>query len=609
MHPHHARVRARRATRSMLPGLCACLLLWASPAWGQPLGRCGDASTPIAVIQGTAATSPLLGQSVVIEAVVVADFQAEELEGFFVQQADLEQDGDPNSSDGLFVYAGSSTRPAASGQRVRLRGEVSEYEGLTELTRLGALAVCTGAASASPQRLAFPLASASELERYEGMLVHIDQTLTVTGNFALGRYGTLDLSALGRLFQPTQLTQPGAAALAFQLANDRNRILLDDLRTTQNPSPIPYLDDEPTRRTGDTLAQLTGVLDERFGAYRIEPTVTPAFSRGNPRPSAPDVPGRLRVASFNVLNYFTTLDDGEPHCGPDGTLDCRGANTAVELERQRAKLVRALISLAADVIGVLEIENNPRAAIADLVAGLNAAQGAGSYSFVDTGVLGSDAIKVALIYRTGSVALVGAPAVLDSTVDSRFDDAKNRPALAQTFREIASDARFSIALNHWKSKGSACSDVGDPDLGDGQGNCNRVRVSAAAALVGWLAGDPTASGDPDVLIIGDLNSYAKEDPIATLEAGGFESLVGSRIGAAAYSYQFQGQFGYLDHALARPSLAAQVSGVSEWHINADEPTVLDYNSERKLADPFDSSDPYRASDHDPLVIGLELTPP
>ena len=76
-----------------------------------------------------------------------------------------------------------------------------------------------------------------------------------------------------------------------------------------------------------------------------------------------------------------------------------------------------------------------------------------------------------------------------------------------------------MAVNHLKSKGSPCDDVGDPDPGDGAGNCNLTRTGAAEALVDWLAGDPTGSGDPDFLIIGDLNSYDKEDPIDVADVG------------------------------------------------------------------------------------------
>jgi predicted extracellular nuclease len=106
-----------------------------------------------------------------------------------------------------------------------------------------------------------------------------------------------------------------------------------------------------------------------------------------------------------------------------------------------------------------------------------------------------------------------------------------------------------------------------------------------------------------------MNAYAMEDPITTLKGGGLRALIDERIGSSAYSYQFEGQFGYLDHALATASLANQVTGVTEWHNNADEPVALDYNTEFKTDDPFNIADPFRASDHDPVVVGLNLAVP
>ena len=143
-------------------------------------------------------------------------------------------------------------------------------------------------------------------------------------------------------------------------------------------------------------------------------------------------------------------------------------------------------------------------------------------------------------------------------------------------------------VNHLKSKGSACD---APDAGDGQGNCNQVRVNAVNELLNWFATDPTGTGEPDILMLGDYNSYAKEDPITTLEAGGFTNLVKSFVGDDAYSYVFDGQWGYLDHALGSASIVGQVTGVGDYHINADEPSVLDYNTDFKTAGQIASSTP------------------
>ena len=215
--------------------------------------------------------------------------------------------------------------------------------------------------------------------------------------------------------------------------------------------------------------------------------------------------------------------------------------------------------------------------MASIVAGLP------GYAYIDTGIIGTDAIKVGMIYRPSVVTPVGTFKLLTSAVDPRFIDTKSRPTMAQTFEVNASGARFTVALNHFKSKGSDCNDVGDPDLGDGQSNCSQTRRAAAEALVDWLATDPTGSNDPDFLIVGDLNSYAMEESIGEIKAGSddtagtsddFINLVAGYTGAYAYSYTFDGQAGYLDHALANASLASQVTGVADWHINSDEPDVL-----------------------------------
>ena len=248
-----------------------------------------------------------------------------------------------------------------------------------------------------------------------------------------------------------------------------------------------------------------------------------------------------------------------------------------ELGRQRDKIAAAMVAIEADIFGVLEIENNPSASLVDLLRGLNAVAGADTYTYVDTGTIGGDAIKVGLIYRPASVTPIGPHAIIDSSVDTTFVDTKNRPGLIQTFEQVATGERFTVANNHFKSKGSDCGGLGDPDLHDGQGNCNGTRTSAAVALARYLATDPTAAGDPDILIMGDLNAYAREDPIRTLEAAGYTDLIGRFVGTGAYSFVFDGRLGYLDHALANESLLGQVTGVTEWHINADEPPLFDYN--------------------------------
>jgi hypothetical protein len=600
-----------------------------------PFGNCGEQATRIHTVQGGGAASPLAGQVVVVEGVVVAAHQGPAgLGGFYLQEEDGQADVDPNTSEGIFVFDGAFGVSVAVGDVVRVRGTAVEFAtgtaSLTELTSVRNVAVCDAGRSVTPALVTLPVADLSVWERYEGMLVTIPQPLVVTEVFTLGRFGEVSLAPV-RLIQPTLTELPGAAALARQSLNDRSRILLDDANTQQNIDPVRYpqpggLSASNTLRVGYTASNapagaapsLTAVLDHRFDAYRLQPIAPSAilFAPVNPRPAAPAaVAGTLRVASFNMLNYFTTLDNVGPICGPAANQDCRGADSALEFTRQRDKVLGAIRGLNPHVAGLIELENNANASLQDLVDGLNALTAPGAYAFVNAGTIGGDAIKVGFVYQPAVVTPVGNPAILDNAVDSRAITTLNRPALAQTFRHTASGEVLTVVVNHFKSKGSACDvpinpgELADPDALDGQGNCNLTRTSMANALKDWLATDPTRSSDPDVLIIGDLNAYANEDPIRALEAGGYTNLIRRDLGEGAYSYVFQGQSGYLDHALGSASLRKQVTGVTEWHINADEPVVLDYNTEFKTSGQllsFYSSGPYRSSDHDPLLIGLNL---
>jgi predicted extracellular nuclease len=572
---------------------------------------CAVAFTPIPAIQGSGATAAITGP-VTTQGVVVGDYEGPTpaLRGFYLQ--DPVGDGDPATSDGIFVFNGNNNS-VQPGQLVSVRGNAGEFGGQTQIS--GPTITLCGTGAVAPTLLTLPFAS-TDLERYEGMLVAFPQTLAVTENFNLGRFGELQLSSGGRLYQPTHLQAPGAPAQAQLAANLLNRILLDDARTSQNLDPIypaPTLTAANTLRIGDTVTGLAGVLGEGFGAYRVQPVGPVNFETGNPRAALlVRTPGALAVGSANVLNYFVTLDQGAPICGPAGNQDCRGANSPFEFDRQRVKTLNMLDYLDADIVGLIELENSADdRALADLVNGLNELAGSTAYAYIATGAIGTDAIRVGLIYKPALVSPAGAFAVLDSSVDPDFLDTKNRPVLAQTFVETSSGNRFTVAVAHLKSKGSDCLDVNDPDTGDGQGNCNLTRARAAAAMQRWLATDPTQSGDPDFLIIGDLNSYAKEDPITVLRNAGYTDLINFCSGAAGYSYVFDGQSGYLDYALSNAALTPAVLGAYEWHINADEPRVLDYNVEFKSPaqiEAFFAPDAFRSADHDPLLVELCMQP-
>lgn len=589
-----------------------------------------NGDTAIGEVQGAGANSPLEGETVTVSGVVTGDFQENDgdtrrnLQGFYIQDS---PDGDPASSDGIFIFDGTNPGVDVSvGDLVEVSGTVQEYFGETQISANSV--TVTGSGSITPVPLDLPTSGTllnsdglliPDLEHLEGMLVECSDLLTVTDLYYLGRFGEVGLAAGGRIFRFTNDNAPDNVEFATHIEESvRRSIVLDDGLREQNPDALHYLGAGSAPgysiRLGDTVTGLTGVLrysrgsgGDGFETWRLEPTIDAEFDSVNTRPGTPGVGGGVVVGGFNVLNFFTTIDTGASICGPGGDEGCRGADSSAEYDRQLDKTVTQFIESGADILGLTELENNSSASLSALVDELNARTGAGTWAFIDTGAIHDDVIKAGLIYRTAAVTPVGAYVLLNRTVDSRFNDDRNRPSLAQAFDVVATGARFSVVVNHLKSKGSSCDADGDPDTGDGQGNCNLTRVNAAAALADWVATDPTGSGDSDYLVIGDMNASFMEDPIEVFRSSGLVDLLAGE--SSPYSYVFAGQSGALDYAFATSSLAPQVTGALEWHINADEPPVLDYNLDfGRDASLFDATSPYRASDHDPTIVGLELTP-
>ncbi len=559
-----------------------------------PTGCAVAATHEISAIQGSGSATPLLNQLVRVEGIVTGDFQrTDQLGGFFFQ--DPTPDGSAATSEGLFVFAGTGLADVNVGDRVLVNGRAIEFNDLTELTSVTAVDVCgTGSIAAMPYDLPRPFGTS--FESVEGMLLTFPEVLTATEHFQLGRFGEITVSADSRLFQPTDRVTPRTAAAAMQELNERRRLLIDDGSTVQNPAVVPYVIPGNAVRIGDTTSGITGVLSFGSGSYRLQPTARIVFGRANPRAARPDpVGGNIRIASFNTLNYFTTLRSRNPNA--------RGADTPEEFSRQQAKVVAALAGLGADVIGLMEVENNGPTTIHSLVAALNGATAPGTYAFVTEpalnppnefgGTFGTDAIKVALIYRSDVIVPVG-PAV--SSGSTTFD----RPPLIQTFELAGGGETFTIAVNHFKSKN--CEDATGPDLDqmDGQSCFNARRVSQAAELTALV------NGTTNVFVVGDLNSYSHEDPMQTFRSAGFTSASELFVPEEArYSFVFDGQSGELDHALVSPDAADNLTGAAIWHINADEPLILDYNTEFNPPGLY-SPDAYRSSDHDPLIIGVRL---
>jgi predicted extracellular nuclease len=596
------------------------------------INPCTGIATPTFAIQGPGATAAITG-SVLTRGVVIADYEgaAPALRGFYIQ--DAAGDGNTATSDGLFVFNGNNNS-VSLGNVVAVSGTVSEFQGQTQLSATS-VTVCGSGGTIAPVDVMLPVPSATFLERYEGMLVMLPQPLVVTETFFLGRFGEVTVASGGRLAQPTEVTSPGALANALQAQNDLNRLIIDDATNASEPNPVVFarggapLSAANTLRGGDLAVGTTGVMtftwagnNDSGNAWRVRPpqSMNGAFQfvAANQRPAgAPARAASLRVATMNVLNFFNTFGPAACTLGVGGSATgCRGANDGVEFARQWPKTVAAILGSDADIVGVVEIENDgygQTSALQFLIDRLNAATSPGTYAFIDadqgTGqvnALGTDAIKVGILYKPARVITVGQTAALNTVefVNAGDNFPRNRPALAQAFEEFGTGARFVYVVNHFKSKGSACN---APDANDGQGNCNAVRVSAASQLSAWLAADPTGTGDPDVLIAGDLNAYRREDPIVILEQTGYQNLVPQSGGGP--SYVFQGQWGSLDHALASTTLRPQIARAWEWAINADEPIALDYNVEERAAALLPSlcaPNEFRMADHNPVLVDLAL---
>lgn len=580
---------------------------------------CSTTDTPIADLQ--AATQ---NQQYVIRGVITADYRYENgFSGFYVQTPDTKAKA--NLTNAIFVYlpASSSIKGGKVGEEVILKGRLSAYQNQLQIDQLDQnIQTCNQQAnSVTAQAFNLPFSSLTDStghvpRLYQGMWVKIPQSLTVSENYNYGRYGELSLS-LGRLYIPTNLyPAKSSEALALAKQNQLSKIILDDGFGNQNRTPwLPQnFSAANTLRSGNQVKNVEGILEYRFGAWRIQPIQNKAqpeiVKDSNLRVSLPTKEAKqIRVASFNVLNYDNGAEKGFP--------TERGANSLVEFNKQHQKIVSALKAINADVYGLMEIANNgydDKSAIAYLTQALGK-----DWKYVippNTQKLGTDAIAVAIIYNSARVKPVNAAVVYDDLSQ------KNRVTLAQSFQALSGGKNFTVVPNHLKSKGSCPEDKTsqDADQSDGQGCWNATRLTAVQKLMQWIATNPTKTPQPNYLLVGDMNSYAKEDPILALEKANYKILLNDeKIGQGknAYSYVFgvasdttgNGGAGNLDHAIADSSLYPLVKRAFAWHINADEPTALDYNEEFKSDEQkvlFYAEDAYRSSDHDPVIVDLDL---
>ncbi|MGQ0800597.1 MAG: ExeM/NucH family extracellular endonuclease [Pseudomarimonas sp.] len=579
-------------------------------------GDAQEGPATLGALQGAGARSPFENREVAVHGVVTGNFVAG-LDGFFMQDGAGADDGDPATSDAVFVqWKRDRTPKVRRGDRLRVMGKVVELgEAEQTVTAIAADKVeVLGRGGVNVTTINAGPASSSEWERHESMWLRVDAPLTVTGNGGLIRFGEVEVAFGGRLFQPTERHPPGPKADALAADNQARMLVLDDNRRGEFPDKLWFLEaglthDAPMR-VGSTLADVEGVLNHAHGRWRLQLTDELRVAVQSPRPKPLKPPPGLRIASVNLENFFN--GNGRKAGFPTP----RGATSLKEFERQTSKTVALLVGLSADILAVSELENDgndARSAEAALLAALNAGLGeGGDYRSVMAaeGGSGRDQIRVGIFYRESRVRPLGNAVAIN---EAPFAEGGSRPPLAQAFSALEGGEPFVVVANHFKSKGSCPTPEqpaapGDSDKDDFQSCWNATRVASAQRLHDWLQTDPTGQGVARIVLLGDFNSYAQEDPLRLLRQLGWRDVFEVAGAGEVYSYVYAGQAGRLDHALVTAALAPAVSGAAIWHTNADEAEAFHYQtSQRNPA--WQGAEPWRTSDHDPLLIGLDFSRP
>ena len=267
-----------------------------------------------------------------------------------------------------------------------------------------------------------------------------------------------------------------------------------------------------------------------------------------------------------------------------------GPSDATEHQRQRTKVGKALAKIGADIYGLVEIEQG-QSAVSEIASDLTAATGR-TYTYVnDRGSSNSSFTKSGFVYCSDVVRPIGPFRYTNAGVARR--------KYMQLFEQIATGERFVYSINHFKAKSGKGATGDNVDKGDGQGAYNGTRQDEAHAILSLFEQNSSTFNDPDLLIMGDLNAYGMEDPIRILTDGGMTDLHREMHADSSYSYTYYGVAGYLDHALCSQELLPQVTGMTVFHINSDEQDDFTY-------DKSTDTTMFRCSDHDPVIVGLNL---
>ncbi|WGD36512.1 ExeM/NucH family extracellular endonuclease [Lysinibacter sp. HNR] len=613
------------------------------PIVGPPVPPPAEKLT-IAQVRGTGALSPYQGKKITTSGVVTATYPTGGYSGYYIQTPGTGGDLNPVThtvSDAIFVFSGATVGHVAIGDHVEITGTVGSYQGLAQVTVSNTSDLVKTSESVVdpvPARVSLP-ATEAQRKAFEGMLMEPQGDFTVTNTHTTNQYAEIGLAAGATpLITPTEIARPGSAEYAQVVADNAARsVTLDDgsstnFLTTSKDTPLPYLSSSEPVSVGSSVTFNSAVIfDYRNGRWKFQPTTqltaenaasTQPVKFSNVRTPEPNqVGGTIKLSSFNVLNYFTTTGDSIPGCsfyndrqGNKITVrsgcDARGAADAQNLSRQQEKIVTAINTLDADVVALEEIENSAKFgkdrdnALSTLTAALNSATTGNPWAYVPSPstlppLNKEDVIRTAFIYKEDVVAPVGESRIL--TEGTAFNNA--RKPLAQQFAAKGDEGgeTFIAIANHFKSKGSGSG--ADADTGDGQGASNHSRVAQANALIDFSEKLQQSQNTNKVFLLGDFNAYSQEDPLITLADAGYTDL-GAATGK--YTYSFDGASGSLDHILASEGAAPHVAGADIWNINAGESIALEYSRYNYNATNFYDTSPYRSSDHDPIIVGIDL---
>ena len=585
--------------------LVSALWLAASPAAAAPApSELPDDLTPIYLIQGDGPSTPL-PQKRVTTFGLVSGVQSN---GFYLQ--DPTGDGDPQSSDGIFVYTSSTPRVKA-GECILVGGaEATEYYEKTELTTPRSLKklsidLCGDGSLLTPLA---PLPAPNVdpealLERFEGMLVAFEELQgVVQGPTKRFSNGNVEIALIaeqalpfvqgGRVFQ----SNPDDAAGLIFLGSGLGAEL-----------PAAAWGDRVRVRAAEPGTPVLAVIDYSFGKYLL--LLLPGqeievLSRhgSNDETAQPDA-GAFRVCSFNVLGLGRGLDQ------------LRNATDYEAALRQRAQAIASGLQNC-EIVGLQETgkpedaENLAR--VLTEVSGLDYS----AVAFAGPGTASRDfPLTNSLLVRDDRVTVLNAENVQACTrfsfsvrlvpgqCPARLLPLFSRPPLVADLLVRGSwgeDYPLTVVVNHWRSK-------------RGDESVNVVHRTLQAEHVASIV-QARLDTDPDahVVVLGDLNDFEMSKPVETLRHGPEDNDGAARERGNVllwhafdalplqdrYTYIFNGGSQTLDHLLLTPGMMPDFGGMDIAHINADFPIAQPGSAEGIPG----LSPEFGSSDHDPLVL-------